>query len=78
MRWSVALSRFLIEQDEANRQVLLATAKAHVPKTRAAMESFATLLGEYSGRDGDAIRSAAEAGLAKLLEDAGLSGALEG
>ena len=78
MRWSVALSRFLIEQDEANRQLLQATAKAHASKTRAAMESFATLLGEYSERDGDAIRASAEAGLTKLLDDAGLSGVLDG
>ncbi len=78
MRWSVALSRFLIEQDEANRQLLQATAKAHASKTHAAMESFGTLLGEYSERDGAAIRSSAEAGLAKLLDDAGLSGVLDG
>ena len=77
MRWSVALSCFLIEQDETNRQLLKSTARAHGPKVRAAIESFATLLGEYSERDAETIRSSAEAGLAKLLADAGLAGAID-
>ncbi|MYE14159.1 MAG: toluene hydroxylase [Gammaproteobacteria bacterium] len=77
MRWSVALSCFLIEQDEANRQLLTSTARTHRPKVRAAVESFATLLGEYSERDAETIRSSVEAGLAKLLADAGLAGAID-
>lgn len=78
MRWSAALSRFLIEQDDGNRELLLATVKAHRAKALAAIESFGTMLGEYStARDGERIRSAVAGALGELLADAGLAGALD-
>lgn len=78
MRWSAALSRFLIEQDSSNREILMATAGAHLSKTLAAIESFSTMLGEYSkGRDAERIRNSVMDSLGELLTDAGLDGVLD-
>ena len=77
-RWSTALSRFLIEQDSGNRELLLSTARAHKSTVLDAIESYGTMLGEYStARDGASIRQAAEDSLRAFLADAGLPGALD-
>ena len=66
MRWSTALSRFLIEQHEGNRDLLLATVRAYRSKVLAAVDSHSTMLGEYStARNGDDIRQSVESALGR-------------
>ena len=78
MRWSAALCRFLIEQDGGNRELLSTAVKAHRSKALAAVESFATMLGEYStDRDGERIRESVVSALGEFLADAGLAGVLD-